>query len=254
MVVSSSRALALLMFGALAACSERPVTTEERPLLSPASSSAQAGATSAEVASSRTSATPLSSLSAPPADPPASLSWVGVPIDGSIALPKSMGFAGAAVRLSSNWKTLRIANGMAETDDGVLAYLKAPSSSSKEPHWGPVEKDALIVLTTHAAIDDSLLDYGAGARLRLIGDAGAEHWDTPVAAELGPKRVPVFVLRAKGTFGARPAELWQLRRKFPSSKKGLGWSLLVLGAIRTSASTEVRAQFLASLASTTTDP
>jgi hypothetical protein len=195
----------------------------------------------------------VSSSAAQPGDAGPPPSWLGVSVDGAIDLPRSMEFAGGKIRLPSDWKTLRIQNGMAETDDGVFAYLRAPPSPSKEPAWGPVEKDAVIILTTHGAIDDSLLDYGAGARLGLVADAGAEHWSEPTPLELGPKHVPIFALRANGKLAGKPAELWQLRRKVPSAKKGFGWSLLLLGAIRTSASPEARAHFLASLASFTTE-
>lgn len=247
-----SRSIALVFLGVLGASCERSGAV---PSASAVASSAPATlSASAAPSVAAPNALPAASASASVAEPPAPLSWVGVPVDPSIELSKPMEFSGAKLRLPADWKTLNVANGMSETDEGVLAYVKAPPGPSKEPHWGAVEKDAVLLITTHAAIDDSLLDYGAGARFGLNADAGAEHWDAPVATELGPKHTPVFVLRARGKLGGQAADLWQLRRKFPTGKKGFGWSLLVLGAVRTSASAEVRARFLASLASLTTDP
>lgn len=196
-----------------------------------------AGAASAAPSSPSPAASPL-----PAADP---VPWLGIATDPMVDLTQSVKWADATVRLPADWASIGISNGMSENDEGVLAYLRAPKDPKREPTLGETKKSAIIILASHGAVHDMLLDYGAGKYLGITGGVSAE-WSKPRLATIDD--VAVDVLEGKGKIGADKAEVWQVRRKHPTTK-GEGHTVLVLAALRLPATDEVRRDFYAALGS-----
>jgi hypothetical protein len=133
---------------------------------------------------------------------------------------------------------------MSEGADGAMATILAPKSAWKAGSY-EIPKAAVLIISTHLAVLDVLLDYGGPGRLAMTGGAGGT-WEPPRATELGG--TPIFVLRGDGTMSGAPAELWQIRRKRPTSKDH-GTTVLIVGALRKDAADDVRRGFFASLGS-----
>lgn len=214
------------------------VTTSPSP-------SASGGGAPPPYASAFASARASAAATAEPSARP--LSWLGVPIDTTVELPKSVKWSGAEVHLPADWSSIEIDDGMSESSCGQLAYLRAPKDPKREPTLGETKKSAIIIIATHGAVHELLLDHGAAKYLGITGGVSAE-WSEPRPFTIGG--VPIDVLDGKGKIGGDPAEVWQVRRKRPTSK-GEGFTILVLAALRLPATDEVRQGLLAALASLT---
>ncbi len=174
-------------------------------------------------------------------------SWLGVPVDPSVQLGKEARQDGATFRLPAGFRSTPLDNGMSEATLAVMAFLPAPREKGAVP-FGQTPKSAIIILTSHAAVHDSLLEYGATKWLSISGGVVEDTWEPGTTVVIGPLRKAATLLRGRGKLAGRPAELWQVRVKYPRAK-GEGSTILLLGAVHDSVSPESRAAFLAGFAS-----
>ena len=236
-----ARALAALVVLALStACGRGTVRPEGTPagaaptVAPPASLPALAPSSAPLPPSLPASVLPASAAPAP--------SWLGVAIDPSVRfvrtlrLPAQRDRAYAAeIQVPAGWHVVNLENGQY---DETLAYMAiAP------------EKLALVILLTfEPGLWHETLVNGAAARwLGVSGGVEVQGWDAPVPVEIGAERTPGARVLGRGVLGRGPADLWQVRRRFPSPESGKH-ALVAAGAVARRAPAARRAEMLACLA------
>lgn len=187
------------------------------------------------------------SASASVAQTQPSVSWLGVPLEGAPRIEKKLTYFGASFDLAEGYRKVELGNGMSEGTEAVMAYFPAPVQPAER--WGAARKYAAIILLTHGTTHDSLVTYGAMRWLGLSANVGDDTWSPPMRATLPRSQREVELVRGKGTLDNKPAELWQLRDKYPGPKPASGYTALLVGALRADAPREAREAFYASLAS-----
>jgi hypothetical protein len=214
-----------------------------------ASAVGQAAAVSsvASIAASASSAAspsaPSSAASEPLASRPLPLLLAGVPAPGvrlteRRTLNERGGTGRATIGVPEGWHAHGANNGMSDDGATVVVVLNAP------------DKTAVVLLAAHGTHFESCLDYGAGAWLAQSGGVYDQKFEpAPVAGELGERRLPVLLLRGRGTLGHSPVDLYQVRHLFRYSPASGDAAHLVLGAIRKDAPPERFAELVAAMAS-----
>lgn len=206
-------------------------------------------------ASARASGAPAAATSGVSATSPSSdraadheLTWLGLPRDPSVALPRPLTFSGAHVRLPEGWDSIALGDGMSETSHlGDLAFLRVPRDPMQPSTTAILSAPAILIISEHGAVHEALMDYGAGRTLGVSAGAHAE-WGTPRPSTIGDTSVEI--VEGKGKMGADDAEFLQVRRKRPHpTAKGHGKTVFVIGGLRLPAKPEVRRQLFASLGS-----
>ncbi len=228
-------------------------TADSTEARSSQSASAGLSAVPASTRADRTAEASASAALAPVPSPSASAdrgpeTWLGVPVDASLPLVGSARYEGAEVRFTADFRTLGLGNGMSESDVGHMGFLPAPLPPGEPRPFGQTPRQALIILTTHAAVHESLLAYGASKWLGSAGGVSDMRWGPPRAVTLGPGQRSAQLLRGEGRLNRGAADLWQLRVAYPT-KGGEGSATLLLGAIASGAPDGARAAFLRSFAS-----
>lgn len=211
--------------------------------------SAPASAAVTRASTEVTTATPSAAPDAPVASAEkVETSWLGVPIDRSVHFTERVSFGATSFGLPTGFRTHHLDNGMSESSIGVMAFHPAPGRGVSS--LGGTPKDAILMLVTHNAVHDLLLEQAAGTFLGLSAGVSDEVWEPATRVTVGPPATDAELLRGKGKHRLREVDLLQLRLKSPS-KSGHGSSRLLIGVIEIDASPEVRAQFLAAFASLT---
>lgn len=227
-----------LALAALAGCHGHHDRSESTGAASLAPSVAVSAAPPSEPAPS------ASIVAAPPAtSASASASWLGVPVDPSVRFSDTIRVARedgrrfeAELRVPMGWHTVPLVNAMSGQTQARMAI--AP------------DKAALIILMVYTAgvWHEIALGNDVGRWLSVSGGVSSiEPWGAPTPIELGDGRTPGTRLLGAGTLGREPAELWQVRRRFPSATTGKR-ALIAAGAIQRSAPPARRAELLAALA------
>jgi hypothetical protein len=142
----------------------------------------------------------------------------------------------ARISIPDGWSNTRLDDGKSGKFFGILTR--------------PSDQTAVVIVIDHRAIHESLVEFGAGRWLGISGGARDLSWG-PV--EPAPAAGAGFSLRrGEGKLYGKPAELIQLRRRVPSADDGPS-TLLLLGALVSSAPSERRDAYVACLASYAVD-
>src|SRR5262249_28407641 len=137
----------------------------------------------------------------------------------------------------AGWLTVPLGNG--HYDITLATMLVAP------------DKTALVILFVYepGPWHETLVNGEAGRWLDVSGGgSGIEGWEPPVPVEIGKDRTPGARVLGKGVLGRKPAELWQVRRRFPRADTG-NHAIVAAGAVQRDAPPGRRAEILACLAS-----
>jgi hypothetical protein len=142
----------------------------------------------------------------------------------------------AEIQVPAGWRVVPLGNGQY---DATLAYMAI----------APDKTALVIVFTFEPGIwAEMLVDREAERWLDISGGVTrVDGWDPPVPVEIGPARTPGTRVSGRGVLGKASADLWQIRRRFPSPATGK-YALVAAGAVERSAPPARRTEMLACLA------
>lgn len=172
-----------------------------------------------------------------------SMSWLGVEVDPAVRFERTVRIASqrqpsfaAEIGVPVGWNVVNLQNGHY---DATLAYLAiAPDRSAL----------AILLVFEPGIWHESLVHQEVERWLTVSGGVTAiEGWDAPLPITIGAAGTPGAKVMGRGTLGRAAAELWQVRRRFPSTESGR-YALVVAGAAQRSAPPARRAELLGCLA------
>jgi len=209
----------------------------------PASGTAATATVSATFAAPTGSSAAASPAAAPSAAVPtasARTSWFGtLPPEPLPAFEKQHRYASlphfdAVMGVPAGWHDHNIRNGMSGVTQGMYAI--------------PLDRTAIVLVVDHGTVDESLVEYGAGAWLGLSGDGRVDQWGAVTPITVGSNTKAFTMRRAAGKLRGKPADFVMLRRRFPSIETGKR-TLILAGGIERGATAGRRAEYETCLAS-----
>jgi hypothetical protein len=143
---------------------------------------------------------------------------------------------GAEIQVPVGWRVVNLGNGQYDETLAIMAI--AP------------DRVALVILFAYepGVWHETLVDREAERWLGVSGGVTRiDAWEPPIPVEIGAERTPCTRVVGRGVLGMEPADLWQIRRRFPSPVTGKH-ALVATGVVARSAPSGRRAELLACLA------